>query len=78
MSRALVEYVTEWLIDYPEELQISEIEGERGMTVLELSVNPEDTGKIIGRNGRIIRALRVLARAAAQRDGRSIAVEVVD
>ncbi len=78
MSRALVEYVTEWLIDYPEDLQISEIEGERGTTVLELSVNPEDTGKIIGRNGRIIRALRVLARAAAQRDGRSISVEVVD
>lgn len=78
MSRALVEYVTQWLIDYPEELQISEIEGESGTTVIELSVNPEDTGKIIGRNGRIIRALRVLARAAAQRDGRSIAVEVVD
>ncbi|MFN2525884.1 MAG: KH domain-containing protein [Actinomycetota bacterium] len=78
MSRALVEYVTGWLIDHPEDLQISEIENERGMTVLELSVNPEDTGKIIGRNGRIIRALRVLARASAQRDGRSVAVEVVD
>ncbi len=78
MSRALVEYVTGWLIDYPEDLQISEIEGERGMTVLELSVNPEDTGKIIGRNGRIIRALRVLARAAAQKDGHAVAVEVVD
>ncbi|HEX2240832.1 MAG TPA: KH domain-containing protein [Actinomycetota bacterium] len=78
MSRALVEYVTGWLIDHPEDLQISEVEGERGLTVLELSVNPEDTGKIIGRNGRIIRALRVLARAAAQREGHSVAVEVVD
>lgn len=78
MSRALVEYVTGWLIDYPDDLQISEVAGERGLTVLELAVNPEDTGKIIGRNGRIIRALRVLARAAAQREGNSVAVEVVD
>jgi predicted RNA-binding protein YlqC (UPF0109 family) len=43
-----------------------------------LSVNPEDMGKLIGRRGRIIQSLRVLARAAQGRDGGSVLVEVVD
>ena len=77
MTRAVLEYVTGWLVDHPEEVAISEVEGERGL-VLEISVNPEDIGKIIGRQGRIIRALRTVARAAAQRDGENVSVEVVD
>jgi predicted RNA-binding protein YlqC (UPF0109 family) len=77
MTRAVLEYVTGWLVDHPEEVEISEVEGERGL-VLEISVNPEDIGKIIGRQGRIIRALRTVARAAAQRDGENVSVEVVD
>ncbi len=78
MTRALLEYVTPWLVDHPDELEIAEVEGERGELIFELSVHPDDTGKVIGRNGRIIRSLRLLARAAAQRDGRSVSVEVVD
>jgi predicted RNA-binding protein YlqC (UPF0109 family) len=77
MTRAVLEYVAGWLVDHPEEVEISEVEGERGL-VLEISVNPEDIGKIIGRQGRIIRALRTVARAAAQRDGENVSVEVVD
>ncbi|MFN2389052.1 MAG: KH domain-containing protein [Actinomycetota bacterium] len=78
MSRALLEYVGPWLVDHPEEFHIEEIEGDRGATVLELTVHPEDAGKVIGRNGRIIRSLRALARAAGQRDGQTFLVEVVD
>ncbi len=78
MSRALLEYVGPWLIDHPDEMQIDELEEEGGSTVLEVSVNAEDVGKLIGRRGRIIRSLRMLARAAGQRDGRSVTVEVVD
>ena len=78
MSREVIEYLAPWLLDHPEELEITEVEGDRGETVLELSVNPEDMGKIIGKRGRIIRSLRVLSRAAGQRDGRGVLVEVVD
>jgi uncharacterized protein len=77
MTRAVLEYVTGWLVDHPEDVAISESEGERG-AILEISVNPEDIGKIIGRQGRIIRALRTVARAAAQRGSENISVEVVD
>ena len=78
MSRAVIEYLGPWLLDHPDDLQIAEVEGERGETILELSVNPEDMGKIIGKRGRIIRSIRVLARAAGQGDGRGVLVEVVD
>jgi predicted RNA-binding protein YlqC (UPF0109 family) len=77
MTRAVLEYVAGWLVDHPEDVTVTEVEGERG-SVLEVSVNPEDIGKIIGKQGRIIRALRTVARAAAQREGESISVEVVD
>jgi predicted RNA-binding protein YlqC (UPF0109 family) len=78
MSRALLEYVTEWLVDNPDEVEIAEVEGDRGATVLEISVHPDDVGKMIGKRGRIIRSLRALARAAGQRDGQTVLVEVVD
>lgn len=78
MSREFLEYVTPWLVDYPDDVMITEADGERDEIVYELTVNPEDMGKIIGKRGRIIRSLRALARAAGQRDGRSISVEVVD
>jgi uncharacterized protein len=78
MSRELLEFVTPWLVDEPDDVEITEVEGERGQTVYELSVNPDDMGKVIGRQGRIIRALRVLVRASGQHDGTSATVEVVD
>lgn len=78
MSRELLDYLGPWLLDHPEAMQVAEVEGERGATVYEITVDPEDMGKIIGKRGRIIRAIRTLARAAGQRDNRSIMVEVVD
>ncbi len=78
MSRAVLEYISEWLVDHPDDVEINEVEGERGQLILEMNVNPEDMGKVIGRNGRIIRSLRTLVRASSQRDGQSMTVEVVD
>ncbi len=78
MSRPLLEYVAEWLIDHPDEMEIEEVEAERGGVVYEISVHPDDVGKIIGKRGRIIRSLRTLAKAAGQREDRSVMVEVVD
>lgn len=78
MTRGLIDYLVPWLVDNPDDVEVAEVEGENGATVLEISVHPEDMGKIIGKRGRIIRSLRVLARAAGQRDGNTVLVEVVD
>jgi predicted RNA-binding protein YlqC (UPF0109 family) len=78
VSRALIDYVGPWLVDHPEELEVTEIEGENNLLILELSVHPDDVGKVIGKRGRIIRSLRTLAKAAGQREGRSVSVEVSD
>ena len=77
-ARAFLDYVLPWLVDAPEEVQIAESEGERDGVVFEITVAPEDMGKVIGKRGRIIRSLRTIARAAGQGDGRSVSVEVVD
>jgi len=78
VSRELIEYVAPWLLDHPGELRIDEVEGDRGATILEVSVHPDDVGKIIGRRGRIVGSLRTLARAAGQREGATVLLEVVD
>lgn len=78
MTIELLEYVTPWLVDNPDDIEITEVEGEDDSIVLEVSVHPDDMGKIIGKQGRIIRALRTLARAAGHRGDQSIMVEVVD
>ena len=78
MTRAVVEYVTPWLVDSPDDVEIAEVEAVSGTLIIEVSVAPDDVGKIIGKRGRIIHSLRLLARAAAQREGSNIMVEVVD
>jgi uncharacterized protein len=78
VSRALIEYLGPWLLDNPDDLQVEEMEGERGEIILEVSVHPDDMGKLIGKRGRTIQALRALARSASQREGQSVLVEVVD
>ncbi len=77
MSRELLDYVLPWLIDHPDELAIEEVESEDDQIIYEISVHPEDVGKIIGKRGRIIRAIRTLARASTTRE-RSVMVEVMD
>ncbi len=78
MSRALLEYAVPWLVEHPDDVEITELEGEQGGLILELSVHPDDVGKVIGKRGRIIRSLRILAKAAGQKQGTPVSVEVVD
>lgn len=74
--KELVEYIASALVSRPDQVRVTEIEGD-GSTIYELHVAPEDVGKVIGRQGRIARALRTTVRAAV-RDGRSVHVEIID
>ena len=78
MSRDLLDYVMPWLVDNPDDVEISEVEREGEGVLFEISVHPDDVGKVIGKRGRIIRSLRSLARAAGHESGHSVGVEVVD
>ncbi len=75
--KELLTYVAQNLVEHPEAVSVREVEGD-GETVLELRVAPEDMGKVIGRQGRIAKEIRVLMRSAAQRMGRRVSVEIVD
>ena len=65
------------LVDHPEQVSVNEIQSD-GETILELRVAPEDTGKVIGRQGRIAKEIRTLIRSVAQRSGKRVSVEIVD
>jgi len=73
---ALVQYLVTSLVEHPDDVRI-EKRGTDEMTVYEVAVNPDDTGKVIGRQGRVIKAIRVLARAAASTSGSDATVEII-
>lgn len=76
-SRETLEFVVSYLVDHPNEVRIEE--DDTGRAVLyELYVHPDDVGKVIGRNGRIARAIRSVVKAAALRENRNAIVEIVD
>ncbi len=77
MSADLVVYLARQLVDEPDAVEVEEVERD-GALVLQLRVAPDDVGKLIGRGGRIIRALRTVVRASAARADRRILLEVVD
>ena len=73
---ALVTYVVTSVVENPDDVRIDSHE-ENGVTTYEVTVHPDDIGKVIGRQGRVIKALRVLARAAASLNGTDATVEVI-
>ena len=74
--RELIEYVAQSLVSNPEQVRVTEVE-EEGVTVYQLQVATEDTGKVIGRQGRIANALRSLIKVASVRQGRRAVLEIV-
>ena len=74
--KELLLYVAKNLVDHPEAVTVTEIEGDT--TVLELRVAPEDMGKVIGRQGRIAKEIRAVVKSVAQRIGRKVSVEIID
>jgi hypothetical protein len=75
---SLVESLVTPLVEFPEEVEITSTDTEDGATLIEVQVNPEDVGRVIGRQGRVIKAVRTLSRAAGSRHGLQIEVELID
>ena len=75
---SLLEYLARSLVDEPDRVSVESLEEEDGTVVLELSVAEGDTGKVIGRGGRTVSALRTVMKACSVRDGRRVLVDVLD
>lgn len=73
----LIEYVARSLVDDPTQVQVTQTRG--GSRVhFELRVSKEDMGRVIGKNGRVANALRVLLRVAAAREGKQVSLDVIE
>ena len=73
----LVEIIAKSLVDNPNEVHVNEIQGEQDL-ILELRVAPEDMGKVIGKQGRVEKAIRTVVKAAALNENRKVVVEIID
>jgi uncharacterized protein len=74
----LLAYLARSLVDSPDEVSVDSFEEDDGTIVLELHVAEDDAGKVIGRGGRTVAALRTVMKAAAVRQGTRVLVDVVD
>ncbi len=75
--RDLIAYITKALVANPDEVEVTEIEGS-STSVIEVKVADSDLGKVIGKQGRTVRAMRTLLSAAATRRNRRAILEIVD
>ncbi|TDT61599.1 KH domain-containing protein [Fonticella tunisiensis] len=74
--RDLIEVIAKALVDNPDAVQVKEIAGEQSI-IIELKVAPEDMGKVIGKQGRIAKAIRTVVKAAATKQNKRVVVEII-
>ena len=74
--KELVEVIAKALVDLPDEVVVTEREEEKAI-VIELKVAPDDMGKVIGKQGRIAKAIRSVVKAAASKEDKKVIVEIV-
>lgn len=72
----LVEFIAKALVDHPDQVSVNEVEGSQSV-IIELKVAQEDMGKIIGKQGRIAKAIRTVVKAAAIKDNKRVVVEII-
>ncbi len=72
----LVKYIAESLVDHPDKVDVQRVEGEETVTI-ELRVAPEDMGKVIGKQGRIAKAIRSVVKAAGSKEKKRVMVEII-
>ena len=75
--KEVLTYIIQSLVENPDEVSVTERKAE-GETVFEVRVAEGDMGKVIGRQGRIVKEIRVLMKAVAQRKGKKVSVEIMD
>jgi predicted RNA-binding protein YlqC (UPF0109 family) len=73
----LVRYMAKSLVDHPDAVEVRTVE-EPASTVIELRVDPEDMGKVIGKQGRIAKAIRTVVKAASAKSEKPVYVEIMD
>jgi predicted RNA-binding protein YlqC (UPF0109 family) len=76
--RDLLIYLARALVDHPDRVKVEEFEEDDGTLVLELTVDDDDYGQVIGRGGRTAQALRSVVKAAAVKDNRRVLVDIVE
>ncbi len=72
----LVKVIAQALVDYPEQVEVKEVEGSQSV-IIELKVASDDMGKVIGKQGRIAKALRTVVKAAATKENKRVVVEII-
>jgi hypothetical protein len=77
LEKELVTYVARALVDDPDQVEVNIIEGEKS-TILELRVSQDDIGKVIGKHGRIAKAIRTILSAASTKTGKRVVLEILD
>ncbi|MDY3030515.1 MAG: KH domain-containing protein [Clostridia bacterium] len=75
--KEVLEIIAKSLVDYPEQVDIKEISGEEQTVTLELRVAESDMGKVIGKQGRIAKAIRTVVKAAAAKENKKAAVDII-
>ena len=75
--KELINYIAKNIVDKPDAVNVSEVEGER-TTVLELRVDSDDLGKVIGKQGRIVKAMRVILGAASAKSNKKAVLEIIE
>jgi predicted RNA-binding protein YlqC (UPF0109 family) len=75
--KELLEFLAKSLVDHPDQVRVEETETDNAV-LLRLTVAKEDVGKVIGKQGRIARALRTVVKASAVKDGKQATVEILD
>ena len=75
--KEVLEIIAQSLVDYPEQVDVKEINNEDQTVTLELRVAESDMGKVIGKQGRIAKAIRTVVKAAASRENKKVAVEIL-
>ncbi|HDZ86665.1 MAG TPA: KH domain-containing protein [Actinobacteria bacterium] len=75
--KELLETLAKALVDKPDEVEVSSIESDKSV-ILQLKVADDDVGKVIGKEGRIAKALRIIVKASSVKEGKKAVVEIID
>jgi len=76
MMGELVKVIAQSLVDHPDRVEVNEVEGDQSI-IIELKVAPDDMGKVIGKQGRIAKAIRTVVKAAAMNQKKKVVVEII-